>query len=46
MREKANVVLERTAGKAFDYDSSLYDRHGIVEAVVPEDNNAWMIDSF
>jgi Tol biopolymer transport system component len=44
---KAAVVLEGTSGIAIDYVIHAPDgRRGIVEAVVPNDNNAWMIDAF
>jgi DNA-binding winged helix-turn-helix (wHTH) protein/Tol biopolymer transport system component len=44
---KASVVLEGTASISLEYVIHAPDgRRGIVEAVVPGDNNAWMIDTF
>jgi len=44
---KASVVLEGTASTAFDFMIQAPDgQHGILGAVVPGDNNAWMIDNF
>jgi DNA-binding winged helix-turn-helix (wHTH) protein/Tol biopolymer transport system component len=44
---KASVVLEGTASTAFDFMIQAPDgQHGILGAVVPGDNNAWMIDGF
>jgi DNA-binding winged helix-turn-helix (wHTH) protein/Tol biopolymer transport system component len=43
---QASVVLEGTANTAFDFMIQAPDgRHGILGAVVPGDNNAWMIDN-
>jgi hypothetical protein len=44
---KAAVVLEGAASTAFDFMIQAPDgHHGILGAVVPGDNNAWMIDNF
>jgi hypothetical protein len=44
---EASVVLEGATNTAFDYVVQAPDgRHGIIEAVIPGDNNAWMIDQF
>jgi hypothetical protein len=44
---QASVVLEGSASISFDYVIHAPDgRHGIVEAFVPGDNNAWMVDTF
>jgi hypothetical protein len=43
---KASVVLEGALNTEFDFMIQAPDgRHGILGAVVPGDNNAWMIDN-
>lgn len=44
---KASVVLEGTAAVGFEFMVHAPDgRHAILGAVVPGDNNAWMVDNF
>jgi DNA-binding winged helix-turn-helix (wHTH) protein/Tol biopolymer transport system component len=44
---KASVVLEGAAGTPFFFMIQSPDgHHGILEALVPGDNNAWMVDNF
>jgi Tol biopolymer transport system component len=44
---KASVVLEGAANTPFEFMLQAPDgRHGILGAIVPGDNNAWMIDKF
>jgi hypothetical protein len=44
---KAEVVLEGDANTAFWWMIQSPDgRYGILEAEVPGDNNAWMVDNF
>jgi Tol biopolymer transport system component len=44
---EASVVLEGSENIAFDYVIPAPDgHHSIIEAVIPGDNNAWMIDHF
>jgi DNA-binding winged helix-turn-helix (wHTH) protein/Tol biopolymer transport system component len=44
---KASVVLEGTPGTGFEFMIQAPDGHyGILGAVVPGDDNAWMVDNF
>jgi Tol biopolymer transport system component len=44
---KASVVLEGAANTPFEFMIQAPDgHHGILGAIVPGDNNAWMIDNF
>lgn len=44
---KASVVMEGTANTPFEFMIEAPDgHHAILGAIVPGDNNAWMIDNF